>query len=412
MDATMALHPELIWIKSIHFLSCLSSVAWGRYQVVYLNSLGIAPSAIGALRAAGLAAKFVAIPLWGAWADAAPASTTPLLAALASTAALIHLYRAPTVVGTLPLLFLLKMARSAANGVGTLVDGLTLRVLERHPRAGYGAQRLWTGAAWGGGSYVAGAVIDARGYAMIFPWTVGFSAVVAAVVLARPAAPPAPGKAPPSAPAPLALGALRAFRDRCARQSGLRPFLLLMALYGVSMSLVEALLFLQMARDFGSSARLMGAVTLVGTLTEFPLFAHSDGLIARHGPVRMLRVAHACLAGRLMALACVTRATAPWALPLLQLLHGPCFALAWSAAVSFAAAATPPRLRATSQSALSTAYYVLGAGVGSALWSCAYEYLGARATYLSGAALIAASAATLLPRLEGDFKNEDDDGEP
>ena len=185
-----------------------------------------------------------------------------------------------------------------------------------------------------------------------------------------------------------------------------------MALYGVSMSLVEALLFLQMARDFGSSARLMGAVTLVGTLTEFPLFAHSDGLIARHGPVRMLRVAHACLAGRLMALACVTRATAPWALPLLQLLHGPCFALAWSAAVSFAAAATPPRLRATSQSALSTAYYVLGAGVGSALWSCAYEYLGARATYLSGAALIAASAATLLPRLEGDFKNEDDDGEP
>ena len=83
-------------------------------------------------------------------------------------------------------------------------------------QAGYGAQRLWMGVAWGGGSYVAGAVIDARGYAMIFPWTVGFSAVVAAVVLARPGGPPRAGKAPPGAPAPAptALGALRAFRDR------------------------------------------------------------------------------------------------------------------------------------------------------------------------------------------------------
>ena len=108
----------------------------------------------------------------------------------------------------------------------------------------------------------------------------------------------------------------------------------------------------------------------------------------------------------------MTPAAAPWALPLLQLLHGPCFALAWSAAVSFAADATPPRLRATSQSALSTAYYVLGAGVGSVLWSCAYEYLGARATYLSGAALVAAAAVALLPRLEGDAKGAEDAGEP
>ena len=201
-------------------------------------------------------------------------------------------------------------------------------------------------------------------------------------------------------------------RDRCARESRLRPFLLLMALYGVAMSLVEALLFLQMAREFGSSKRLMGAVTLVGTTTELPIFHRSDALVARFGHARLLRAAHGCMVLRLCALACVTPAAAPWALPLLQLLHGPCFALAWSAAVSFAADATPPRLRATSQSALSTAYYVLGAGIGSVLWSCAYEYLGARATYLSGAALVAAAAVALLPRLEGDAKGAEDAGEP
>ena len=83
-------------------------------------------------------------------------------------------------------------------------------------------------------------------------------------------------------PAPTALGARRSFRDRCARESRLRPFLLLMALYGVAMSLVEALLFLQMAREFGSSKRLMGAVTLVGTTTELAIFHRSDALVARY----------------------------------------------------------------------------------------------------------------------------------
>mmetsp|Transcript_7864 Transcript_7864/g.24774 ORF Transcript_7864/g.24774 Transcript_7864/m.24774 type:complete len:120 (-) Transcript_7864:28-387(-) len=112
---------------------------------------------------------------------------------------------------------------------------------------------------------------------------------------------------------------------------------------------------------------------------------------------------------RLVGLACVTAATAPIALPVLQLLHGPCFALAWTAAVSFAADATPPQLRATAQSALSTTYYVLGAGVGSVLWSVAYESFGARPTYLAGAALAAASGALLLPQLK---KRAEPDLEP
>ena len=83
----MALAIELVWIKALHALSCLSSVAWGRYQVVYLNSLGLSPSRIGVLRAAGLAAKFFTIPLWGAWQDVSPTSVAPALASVASCAA-------------------------------------------------------------------------------------------------------------------------------------------------------------------------------------------------------------------------------------------------------------------------------------------------------------------------------------
>ena len=399
----MALHRELVWIKAVAFLTCLMSVAWGRYQIAYLVALGLAPSRIGLLRAAGLGAKFVATPLWGAWADVHANSTFPVCVAVVAVVALLELYRSPAVVASFGWLFALKMARSAANGVGTLADALTLRVIERHPGAGYGAQRLWTGVAWGCGSYVVGSCIDAYGYDAIFLWTYAFGGATL-LVLARG---PAFARAGDSgAPSPrLArrgpLGNLWAYVRGLDRGGDMRPFLLLMCLYGVSMSLVEALLFLQMAREFESTKALMGLVTLVGTLTEYPFFLRSDALIRRFGQVKMLRVAHACLAARLALLACVTKATAPVALPCLQLLHGPCFALAWTAAVSFAADASTPALRATSQSVLSTAYYVLGAGLGSVLWSALYERCGARTTYLLGAATVAAAGAALLPRLKG-----------
>ncbi|KAH8063465.1 hypothetical protein JL722_2635 [Aureococcus anophagefferens] len=371
----MALHRELVWIKAVAFLTCLMSVAWGRYQIAYLVALGLAPSRIGLLRAAGLGAKFVATPLWGAWA--APTRTRrSVCVAVVAVVALLELYRSPAVVASFGWLFALKMARSAANGVGALANALTLRVIERHPGAGYGAQRLWTGVAWGCGSYVVGSCIDAYGYDAIFLWTY---AVGGATLLLLARGPAFARAGDSGAPSPrLArrgpLGNLWAYVRGLDRGGDMRPFLLLMCLYGVAMSLVEALLFLQMAREFESTKALMGLV-------------------------KMLRVATLRLAARLALLACVTKATAPVALPCLQLLHGPCFALAWTAAVSFAADAATPALRATSRSVL---YGVRpGAGLGSVLWSALYERCGARTTYLLGAATVAAAGAALLPRLKG-----------
>ncbi len=411
------MHAELVWIKSIAFSTCLMGVAWGRYQIPYLVSLGLAPSRIGLLRAAGLLAKFFAMPMWGAWADVHAQSTFPCVVAVLAVALLLEFYRSPAVVASFACLLALKMSRSAANGVGTLADVLTLRVMERHPGAGYGAQRLWTGVAWGCGSYVVGCLIDARGYGAIFSWTYVFSAATL-VLLARgpafdrradggkPAADrgvSAPGGASDEKSARgrgRTAANLWAYARGLDRSSDLRPFLCLMGLYGVAMSLVEALLFLQMAREFKSPKALMGAVTLVGTITEYPFFFKSDALIAQYGPVKMLKVAHACLALRLVGYAAVSATTAPVALPALQLLHGPCFALAWTAAVQFAADASTPSLRGTSQSVLSTAYYVVGAGVGSVFWSSIYEAGGSRPTYLLGAGLVALSGATFLPRLK------------
>jgi len=50
------------------------------------------------------------------------------------------------------LLLLLKVTRSGANGTGTLVDIITLKVVSG-TKEGYGNQRLWTAVAWGVGSW-------------------------------------------------------------------------------------------------------------------------------------------------------------------------------------------------------------------------------------------------------------------
>ena len=65
------------------------------------------------------------------------------------------------------------MVRSGANGTGTLVDILTLRVVGSGAgtsSSSYGSQRLWTAVAWGVGSLLAGHLIDRWGFDAIWYW--------------------------------------------------------------------------------------------------------------------------------------------------------------------------------------------------------------------------------------------------
>ena len=162
----MAPDPEL-GVKLLSFTACLSNVAWGRYQGVYLNqSQGLTSN--GALRAMGLAAKFLATPLWGARADYMGDPVLPLLLSVVLITLLFDFYRWPSVVGAFGPLLVLKVVRSACNGVNTLVDIVTLRTIEFKEAAGYGSQRLWTAIAWGLGSMFVGRFIDRFGYIAIF----------------------------------------------------------------------------------------------------------------------------------------------------------------------------------------------------------------------------------------------------
>lgn len=268
---------ELLWVKALAFTACLSNVAWGRYQGVYLNQ-SQSLSSNGALRALGLAAKFMVTPVWGAAADYFGDPVVPLLLSVTLTTLLFDFYRWPSVIGSFGPLLMLKIVRSGCNGVNTLVDIVTLRTIEFKEAAGYGSQRMWTGIAWGLGSMCVGRFIDFFGYSAIFYWTYTFSALVVLLLVFRPAS-LRRGAFSFGASLPLASGGcansgssdsdisgnksnaggkrqsvtqlLQAYAAMTAGRPAIRRFLLAMMVYGVGMSLVESVLFIQIERDFG-----------------------------------------------------------------------------------------------------------------------------------------------------------------
>ena len=139
-------------------------------------------------RGAGLLAKCLGTPIWGALADGGGRDPTkPLAASLLLTCG-------PSVTGSFGLLMALKVLRSGLNGVSTLVDTTTLRCLggRGDPGAGYVEQRLWGSVAWGLRSYAVG-LIDSRGFDGIFIWTYGFSAVILVLLIFKPARSPRTG---------------------------------------------------------------------------------------------------------------------------------------------------------------------------------------------------------------------------
>ena len=117
---------SLLWIKLINFTGVLGNVAWGRYQIMYLNAQGQSPMGNGMLRASGLLAKFFATPIWGAMGDRYPPAQ-PLMVSVLLCVVMLDAYRWKSVSTSFWALLFLKIGRSACNGVGTLTDIITLR---------------------------------------------------------------------------------------------------------------------------------------------------------------------------------------------------------------------------------------------------------------------------------------------
>jgi len=280
-------------------------------------------------------------------------------------------------------------------------------VIDGKDSAGYGSQRLWTALAWGVGSMGVGHCIDLYGFEAMFGLTYFLSFLVVRLIVFRPRAvrkeaevlPLIAGGAEGLAPRKARQSItelLTAYRDMTAKKPELRKFLLLLVLYGTVNALVDNVLFLQMEREYHAQRGFMGTLTLVGTLTEVPIFYFSKTLLRRYGHATLIFVSHAAMAIRLALLGLVvTKENHTQVLMVIQSSHGLCFALFWVSVVDFASITTPVPLRATGQGVVSTSYYIVGAGLGSVGWNVVYDYLGSSVTYHLGVVVVGLSMALL-----------------
>jgi PPP family 3-phenylpropionic acid transporter len=149
-------------------------------------------------------------------------------------------------------------------------------------------------------------------------------------------------------------------------------FLLVVFIGGAGLSIIHNYLFLFVAQ-LGGSKSLMGAALSIATISELGIMFFSNPLLTRWRARTLLYVALLTLAVRGLAYAYTQ---APWPVLVIQLLHGPSFALLWIAGVAHAHRIAPPGLKATAQGLFFGVTTGLGGAFGAIAGGWLYESLG------------------------------------
>jgi hypothetical protein len=287
---------------------------------------------------------------------------------------------------------------------------------------------LFGSLAWGVGSLVVGALIDANGLWVVFPFTYAMILLCLVVVglniqqqqqleQLEQQQEPSPSNekgedASASAnvdsvkgqgdggcgPGKITRGpwfVLQNLRTTLLRHPQLTPFAVQVVLSGFCMTLADTVLPLQLDQEFGSSRKFNGGSTLVGIATSIPVFWWSADLLRVYGAWRMLRFAQILLFVRYFVLALLTAKT-PWLSVVLlaqQLFHGCCFSIFWVASTDLVQSMATSRndLTTSAQSLVSTLYFVCGQGLGNIFWMSLYGRVVSSAAplYFGGCVMLA-----------------------
>ena len=149
-------------------------------------------------------------------------------------------------------------------------------------------------------------------------------------------------------------------------------FLLIVFVSGVGLSSVNVFLFLYMAH-LGASETLMGLALTSATLSELPFLFFTNRLIRRWSARGLLLFGMMAFVLRALLYFVVH---VPWAVLLVQLLHGPTFSAIWVAGVSYADEIAPKGLATTAQGIFSATFMGLGSAIGALFAGFLYQYLG------------------------------------
>lgn len=371
--------------KAVYFFYYAALACLVPFMSLYYQERGLNGAQIGVLSGTIPLVVWGSAPFWGGIADARRAHHGVLLLTIAGLwLSVLALSFAATFVT------LLAGVIAYAFFIGPivpLVDNAVLGLLGER-KASYGRVRLWGSFGWGSAALLLGPVLERAGLAWTFYGFLAFMAVNFVVSRGLP------------------MGFV--IETRVAYGAGLRVlagngrFLLLLLtslVFGVTLGVLQSyqLLFLD---ELGASRTLMSVSLVFATLSEVPFWFLSAGLMRRFGTSKIIALALAAGTARNLATGLMT---APWPVLPINLLHGPSFALLWSAGVADADAAAPRGLGATAQGLFAGMMFGLGSALGGFLGGPAYEAIGFANLFLALgwltlAMLVVFVAARLLRR--------------
>ena len=351
-----------VWLPAFYFLYFGAGACLAPFLSVYLRSIGLSPANIGLLVSIPPVMMLVGAPVWSGIADAFRRHR-PVIMIAATSAALFALLITHT-TGVALLLFLIAGYAFSNAPIMPILDNATLGILGEN-KSDYGRIRLWGGVAWGVIGPLIGVLTEHGGLHWPF---YGYAFLMLLALLVSTRVPLTPGELRQ----PFWHGIRSVVRDQ-------RWYVFLGAVFtcGVALSATTNFLFLYM-QTMGARATMMGLSLMVATIAELPFFVVTNWIVKRIGAPKMFLIGMAAFALRFALYAVVQQ---PWAVLIVQVLHGPSFVAVWVAGVSYADSIAPPGMGATAQSIFGATLMGLGAAAGGVLSGALFGAVGAHWMY-------------------------------
>jgi len=373
--------------KAVYFfyngaLACLVP-----FMSLYYKGRGMSAAEIGILAGIIPLITWGSAPFWGGIADALRRHRAVLLLTIGGAwLAVVGLYFAATFA---QLLLAVVTYAFFIGPVVSLVDNAVLNLLGDN-RAGYGRVRMWGSFGWALAAIALGPILERAGLSWSF---YGFFIGMAAAFIAS-------ARLPMNVAVATARQAYTAGLGVLVRNGRFLLLLLTALVFGISIGVLLSYQILYL-EELGASRTLMALSVAVGTISEIPFWFISAGLLRRFGSARMIAVALLVATARNLGMGLMRDPL--WIFPI-SLLHGPSFAMLWTAGVADAADAAPPGLGATAQGLFSGMMFGLGGALGGFVGGPAAAAIGFSRLYgllgcLTAGMMVLFVAVRLGPRL-------------
>jgi MFS transporter, PPP family, 3-phenylpropionic acid transporter len=361
--------------RTIYFFFFAAIASLFPFLVIHYQELGLSGTQIGILAALNPLVTVIAAPLWGTLADATQRYKQLLLVMMVGCLVTIFLLSQAAQFGWL--LVIIAAFAFFAGSVMPLIDSSVLAMLEHKER--YGKLRLWGTIGFGITSPLVGFITGRAGLEWAFYFYLFFFAITTALVVFFPISSTNLRK-------PLGVGMLE-FKNKTWL-----IFLLTLFLGGVGLAIGGNFFLLHM-KNLGATQTYVGLSLTFATLGELPFMMFGYKLLKRFPAKTLLLFALFFIALRLIG---YSLAREPWHFLIVQLLHGPTFALIWIAGISYADSLSPPHLKATGQSLFSATLSGLGGTLGGFVGGLLYDSVGAVQTFRFAAMVLVIAAGLLF----------------